>query len=922
MRNRINPAYICVLALAGWYSGAGLAQNSAGVPELNLDYDRFTLSNGLTVVVHEDRKTPVVAVSIWYHVGSKNEPTGKTGFAHLFEHIMFNGSENFDGEWFDPMQRVGATGLNGSTWLDRTNYFQTVPTPALDLALWMESDRMGHLLGAVTQEKLDNQRGVVQNEKRQGDNRPYGRAFYNLYEGLFPAGHPYRHSTIGSMDDLNAASLEDVHQWFRDFYGPNNAVLTLAGDIDLATARDKVERFFGDIPAGPNVDTYKAMLPVRDHNTAEVQFDEVPAARLYRAWVLPNRNTRESAMMDLATGILGQGRISRLYMDLVYQNQKASQVNLAVTPFELASTVELMVTMNPGEPVSTAHEAVDRLVGEFIASGPTDEELQRQITTINADIIRGLEEVGGFSGKAVILSEGQLYAGDPLFIEQYLEWINTATIEDVRTVAEIYLAQGWHQVDVLPSGQYSTSTEGVDRSQGLPEIPLESPALRFPAINTGTLSNGIEVILAQRNTIPVVELNLQFDAGYAADAGHKLGVSSFTMAMLENGTANLDSLEIARQEANLGAEISTSSDLDASSVSVSALKSNLAQSIDLWADVIRNPVFEEEEIERLKGRRISGIAQEKAQPSSLIMRLLPQTLYGPGHAYSVPLTGSGTEVSVNSINRDDLMQFRESWLRPDNAKLFIVGDTRLDEIMPFLERAFQGWAAPAVPLPVKNIANVPLPKQPRVILIDKPGSPQSQIAAAHVIPGLGTALDIPIEAMNRVLGQGFTARINMNLREDKGWSYGARINLASAIGPRPLMVDAPVQTDRTGDSLRELDRELRGIQGEQPIQADELERVIAGSTRSLPGNYETSRSVLVSMITSARYGRPLDYAATLTDQYEALELEDLQSAAEEILHPDSLVWMIIGDLAKIREQVEAADIGPVEIWDEDGNRIE
>lgn len=898
------------------------ARAVAQAPDLNLDYERFVLDNGLTVVVHEDRKAPVVAVSIWYHVGSKNEPPGKTGFAHLFEHLMFNGSENFDGEWFEPMQRMGATGLNGTTWLDRTNYFQTVPTPALDLALWMESDRMGHLLGAVTQEKLDNQRGVVQNEKRQGDNRPYGRVFYNLYEGLFPAGHPYRHSTIGSMEDLNAASLETVHQWFRDYYGPNNAVLTLAGDIDLATAREKVERYFGDIPAGPEVDAFATLLPERHINTAEVQFDVVPAPRMYRAWALPDRNTRDNALMDLATGILGQGRISRLYMDLVYEKQQASQVLMEVYPFELASTVELMITVNADQDVRVAHEAADRIIADFIANGPTEEELQRQITTINADILRGLEEVGGRRGKAVILSEGQLYAGDPLFVEQYLDWINSATVEDVRAVAERWLANGWHQVDVIPRGNYSNATEGVDRSGGLPEIPSESPTLHFPAISTGRLSNGIEVVLAERNTIPVVELNLQFDAGYAADAGRKLGLASFTMAMLENGTRDRDALEIARQEANLGADISTATDLDAASISVSALKSNLADSIALWADIIRNPVFDDAEIDRLKTRRMAGIAQEKAQPYALMMRLLPQTLYDEGHAYSVPFTGTGTEDSVRSLTREDLLGFQQDWLRPDNARLFIVGDTRLEEVMPLLEQAFAGWTAPATPRPQKQIGTVGLPASARVILIDKPGSPQSQISAGLLIPGRGSPDEVPIDAMNRVLGQEFTARINMNLREDKGWSYGARTNLASAIGQRPLIVDAPVQTDRTGDSLRELVKELRGIRGEQPITPEELERTVAGVTRSLPGNYETSRSVLVSMITSARYGRPFDYAATLDQQYRALTLRDLQAAAEEVIQPDSLVWMIIGDLAQIRQQVEDVDLGPIEIWDENGNRVQ
>jgi zinc protease len=888
--------------------------SGSGVPEINLDNERFVLPNGLTVIVHEDRKAPVVAVSIWYHVGSKNEPEGKTGFAHLFEHLMFNGSENYDGEWFEPMQRVGATSLNGSTWLDRTNYFQTVPTPAVDLALWMESDRMGHLLGAVTQEKLDNQRGVVQNEKRQGDNEPYGRVNYNLYEGVFPPSHPYRHSTIGSMEDLSAASLEDVHQWFRDYYGPNNAVLVLAGDIDVATARAKVERYFGDIPAGPAVDEYEIWIPAKDTNTHEIQHDEVPAVLANRAWAVAPRSTRDRALLDLAAAVLGQGRNSRFYLDLIYNRQLATQVSIGVTPFELASVFDLSIVLNPGVDASVASEATDRLIAEFLAEGPTPEELSRAVTTMNAAIIRGLEQV---NGKASMLAEGELYAGDPAFVKQYLEWVNAATPEDVRDAANTYLSRGWHQVDVVPGGEFAVDAQGVDRSSGLPAIPTELPTLAFPEIHQGTLSNGIGIVLAERHAVPVVEMSIQFDAGYAADAGGKLGVASFAMSMLDRGTDERTALEIAAEAERLGANLSAGSNLDASVVALSAIKTELAPSIDLWADVIRNPVFDQEEIDRLRSSWIPSIAQEKAQPLSLALRLLPPAIYGANHAYGVPFTGSGTEESIASITRQDLVRFESTWLRPDNARIFIAGDTTLAEITPLLERAFRDWDAPSTPRPTKNVADVPLPQSPRVILIDKPNSPQSFILAGHVAPGLGTDRDLAIEAMNDVLGGNFTARVNMNLREDKGWAYGAQTVFQNAKGPRPFLVFAPVQTDRTGDSLAELIRELESIKSDRPVSDEEMARVIAGSTRELPGQFQTASAVLASLITSARYGRPLDYAATLTERYQALRLSDLEGATE-LVSPRSLIWVIVGDLGQIRSQVEALNIAPLEIWNDDG----
>jgi len=891
----------------------------ATVPDINLAYDTFTLDNGLQVIVHEDRKAPVVAVSIWYRVGSKNEPTGKTGFAHLFEHLMFNGTEHYDNEWFLPMQQAGATSLNGSTWLDRTNYFQTVPTPALDLALWMESDRMGHLLGAVTQAKLDNQRGVVQNEKRQGDNRPYGRINYNLYEGLFPPGHPYRHSTIGSMEDLDAASLEDVHGWFKQYYGPNNAVLVLAGDIDVDTARPAVERYFGDIAAGPDIDAYETWVPVKTTSSHETMHDEVPAVLANRAWAVSPRNSRDAALLTLAADVLGRGRNSRFYLDLVYNRQLASDVAIAVVPFELASVFDLAITLNPGQPASVATEAMDRLVAEFLEEGPTPEELERAVAGINSRTVRGLELV---NDKATALAEGALYHNDPLFVQTYLEWVNAATPEDVREAARRWLGPGWHQVDVVPAGKYANAPQGVDRSAGLPQVPTDMPTLTFPDISTGTLSNGIRIVVAERHTLPIVELSLQFDAGYAADAGGKLGVAGFTMAMLERGTESRSALEIAAEEERLGASINAGANLDASVVSLSALKNQLGPSMALWADVVRNPTFAQEEIDRLRGEWLARIAQEKAQPDALALRLLPPVLYGEGHAYAVPFTGSGTPESIEAIARDDLAAFHSAWLRPDNATIFVVGDTTLAEITAELEKVFAGWSASSTPLPTKNVADAELPASPRIILVDRPGSPQSLILGGLLAPGLGSDEDLAYEAMNLVLGGTFTARINMNLREDKGWSYGASTSLQNAKGTRPYLAFAPVQTDRTAESLTEIVAELEAITTTRPITEEEMDLVIAGRIRQLPGSFQTSTAVLNSLVTSARYGRPLDYAATLTEQYEALTLSELQQAATELVRPDRVTWVIVGDLSQIRGPIEQLDIAPVEVWNDDGEPVE
>lgn len=882
--------------------------------DISLPYDQFELDNGLRVIVHEDRKAPLVAVSVWYHVGSKDEPEGKTGFAHLFEHLMFNGSENYDGEWFEPLQEVGATDLNGTTWFDRTNYFQTVPTTALERVLWMESDRMGHLLGAMTQEKLDNQRGVVQNEKRQGDNQPYGRAEYSVLAGLLPAGHPYRHSTIGSMEDLDAASLDDVKSWFEGHYGAANSVLVLAGDIDAKAARPLVEKYFGDIPAGPPLVRTEADAPKLDVDKHEIMYDRVPQPRLDRNWVAPGRTSREAVLLSLAAQSLGGGKTSRLYQKLVHELELATAASANLQDHELMSFYSVTVDAKADADLALVQRETGKVLADFLAKGPTKAELDRARTAITADVLRGLEKVGGFGGKAVTLAQGALYAGDPGFILKQLQWLDEATARDVLAAAREVMTAGYYQLDILPFPDYSTKASEVDRSAGIPDVPT-TPDLKFPAVEEARLSNGVKVVLATRGAMPIVEIGVQFDAGYAADAaqGGRLGGASFTGAMLDEGAGRRTALDIAEELESLGATLDSGSTLDTSGVGMSALKSNLKASLDVLSDVVRNPAFKSDEIETLRSRWLAGIAQEKASPSQLALRLLPPEIYGKGHAYGVPFTGSGTEDSIKGLTRDDLVHFHETWMRPDNANIFVVGDTTMAEMKPLLESVFGDWRAPERPLLKKNIAEVERPQTGKVIIIDKPGSPQSLIMAGHVAPPTGAPNDVAITAMNDILGGQFTARVNMNLREEKGWAYGAYTFLQGARGPRPFLVYAPVQTDKTKESIAELIKEMNAYKKSRPATDDELRRAVLSNTRSLPGDYETSADVLGSLTSSARYGRPWDYPATLKERFEGLKRAEIDAAAAEVVHPESLIWLIVGDRAKIEAGIRALNLGPVEV---------
>jgi len=890
--------------------------------QFEIPYQEFTMDNGLRVVVHEDRKAPIVSVGIWYHVGSKNEPEGKTGFAHLFEHLMFNGSENYDDEYFKPMETAGATALNGTTWFDRTNYFENVPTPALDMALWMESDRMGHLLGAVTQEKLTEQIGVVQNEKRQGDNAPYGLLEYRQLEGLFPVGHPYRHSTIGSMDDLSNASLDDVKAWFKEYYGAANTVIVLAGDIDLATAKEKMNTYFGDIGAGPALKQHKAWVPTRINNTIEEMVDpSAPQVRISRNWAVAPRNDMDASYLNLVDALLGGGKNSRLYQALVYKSQLATGVNVSMQPFELASMFEISVTLKEGADEAEAERLMNAEIDKFLVEGPTADELKRAKTSILAGRIRGLEAIGGFNGKGTALARSALYAGDAGFYAKTIDWMNRASAADVTAAANKWLGQGFYQITMRPEAKHKTTVSTVDRSTGLPPTGT-MPDLTFPEIQEAKLANGMRLVVANRPTVPVVTMAMQFDAGYAADAGQKLGTASFALAMLDEGTATRSSLDIAAELEGLGATLGTGSDLDMSTVRMSALKANLEASLKVAADVVRNPAFDQVEMDRLRGRWIAGIGQEKAQPVQLALRTLPALLYGEDHSYGAPLTGSGTEASITEMGRDDLVKFHTDWIRPDNATIFMVGDITMDEAKAALGNSFGDWAAPASAVPTKNIAEVTMADKGRVIIMDKPGSPQSLILAGHLFPPTGDENYLTQEMANSILGGEFTSRVNMNLREDKGWAYGAYTFTTDARGQRMWLVYAPVQTDKTKESLAELGKEFAGYLGENPAKADELGRIVVNRVNSMPGQYETAGSVLGSLLSNNRFGRSNDYVPSLKGKYESLDLAGIKAQAQATIHPEQLVWLIVGDRTKIEADVKALGLGDVEVWDKDGNKLD
>ena len=926
-------------------AAAASPSGASAAPQIPaLAYTRFSLPNGLTVVVHEDHKAPVVAVSVWYHVGSSYEPAGRTGFAHLFEHLMFQGSENHRDEYFKPFELAGSTDQNGTTWLDRTNYFETVPTSALDMALWMESDRMGHLLGAIGQPQLDEQRGVVQNEKRQGENQPYGRADELILAEAFPANHPYHHDTIGSMKDLDAASLADVKQWFRDYYGAANTVVVLAGDITPALARQKMLKYFGDIAAGPQVPRPQPWVAPRDSSTSGRMTDNVAQTRIYREWNVPGRGTRDDNLLQLAAAVLGGSKTSRLYQRLVYRDKLADSVSVDLQQHVLASMFQLQVDVKKGVDPRKVDAAIADEWQAFLKHGPSADELARVKTETRAAFVRGMERV---NTQALILAEGQLYQGDPAAYLKDFNQLMAATPASVAAAARQWLARGDYTLTVVPGkvedtdtasvagraaiagapapvlsprGDYRTVASEVDRSKGVPRVS-RFPDLSFPALQRGKLANGVEVILAERHGVPAVQLQLLFDAGYAADQGRGLGTSSFTMSMLDEGSEDLDSVEIAKRKQRLGALITSGCGLDYCHATLNALDDQLTPSLALFADIVRQPAFREMDVARVRGQWLAGIAQEKSKPVGIALRTLPPLLYGKGHAYAIPFTGSGTEASISALTAADMRRFMTDYIRPDNMQILVAGDTTLAQIVPRLNAVFGDWKAPASAVPRKNIGKVAPPEQARVYLVDRPGAQQSLILAGSLAPSTEAPNNLQIQTMNGAFGGTFTSRLNMNLREDKHWAYGAFSFLQNAVGQRPFMLYAPVQTDKTSPAIAEMLKEARGVIGDKPLRAQEISKVRLGDVRSMPGQYQTTSAVLGAMQGIALYHRPDDYVQTLKSRIEAQSDASVEAAAREIIHPGQLTWVIVGDLAKIEAPIRALRLGPVQVLDADGTPV-
>jgi zinc protease len=784
---------------------------------------------------------------------------------------------------------------------------------------------------------------VVSNEKRQGDNQPFGLVDYARSEALFPVGHPYHHDTIGSLEDLAAAKLDDFKKWFKDFYGPNNAVLVLAGDMNAAQAKPLVQKWFGDIARGRDVPPVNAPIPTLEKPVKIAMKDKIPTTRIFRHWVVPGLADPEFTALRAGASVLGGLASSRLDNALVREEQSAVSVSAFVMPFVHASLFWVQADVKPGGDADALGKRLDELMADFIAKGPTADEVQRVAASEAAERIEGLEQVGGFGGKAVALAQSQLFVGDPDYYKTELKRLAELKPETVTAAMQKWLKRPVLEIRVDPGEReaYKEVGSGIGSRTGTLSAPAyytppgnewpegsllafdgdrskfpeagASPNVDFPTVEEGKLKNGVKVFFARRTAVPTVRVAMSFDAGYSADSPDKRGLASMVGTLMMEGTKTLNSTQLAETEERLGADVSVSSGQDRTVASLRAVKPNLGASLDLLADVVKNPAFAEKEVERIRVQQLTRIAAENNQPQGIAAHKMPPLLYGANHPYGGPVTGSGNVESVGKLSRDDVAAFHAAWINPAKATIFAVGDTTLKELTKELDKRFGKWKpAKASRAAAKSFATpIPTPTN-RIVLIDRPNSPQSMISAGMVIDAKGSDDLVTLRAANEVFGGDFTSRINMDLRETKGWSYGTRSQVPGAVGPLSFLIQAPVQTNQTGPSIAALIGHLNDFRGGKGVSAEERNATAVSNVLELPGSYEQSAAVLGQMQADKLYGRPVNYVETLSGKYGTMTAEGMTAAFNAKVDPSKLVWLVVGDAAKVKPQLESLGL-PIEM---------
>jgi zinc protease len=890
----------------GSKDGTGVTSAGSLLDGIDIRWEKFRLSNGLTVVVHENHAAPVVTCNIWYRVGAKDEPPGKSGFAHLFEHLMFGGSRNLPGQYINSLAEAGATDVNGSTSYDRTNYHESVPTSALDYVLFAESDRMGHFYETINAETLELQRGVVKNEKLQREGQPYGLIAERMALACFPAGHPYAHTVIGSMEDIERASLDDVRAWFKKYYTPSNAVLVLAGDVDVVMAREKIARYFGDIPPGAPLARPLTWVAKRNGLRREILEDHVPDARIQMAWNIPQSGDAEIAPLVVAAHVLGGGFTSRLHQRLVEQAKVALDASAGIVDGLIAGQFVVSVTLANGADMAEVERLVNLELQRFLEEGTDAATVERIKVQIEAGFIRSL---GSTLYVADILAKNEVFHGDPGFYRKEFAGLSAVTVEQTRSVARKWLADGVYVLNVVPFGAPSPAAQEVDRSR---PPPVGEPAgIRFPQLHEARLSNGIRVVLAERHELPQVECRLLVPGGAALEPREQMGVASLVTALMGHAAGDRDAMAVAEYAQDNCCVIGAGCGMDFATVDLSAFKSRLDQSLDLYADIVLRPRFEQNDLDQSKAIALMGLDHHVVNPAAAASRVIPALMYGKGHAYAI-LPG-GLRSTLSGITREDVVAAHRVLFQPREAIFFVAGDTTLHELLPRLEARFGSWRSDNGKPDIQ--IGLPVPTNPAVYLIDRPNAAQTVVNACLLAPRFNVIDEFALAAVNYVLGGSFASRINMNLREDKHWTYGVSAGLGQGKCERLWCVSTQVQADKTAESMAEMLREMNDIIGSRPIEAGELKMMQRASVLQLTNKVKPLGGLCALIQSLYVQDLPKDYWDTYANRMRELDVDQVNAMACQVIDPAELVWVVAGDRGQIERDIRRLGFDEIHVID-------
>ncbi|HXL84248.1 MAG TPA: pitrilysin family protein [Casimicrobiaceae bacterium] len=923
MRPLLAAGALAISMHASLHASLASAETPPSIP-----YEKYRLANGLEVILSQDRTLPLVAVDIWYHVGAANEEPGRTGFAHLFEHMMFTGSKHVPRGVADKLlEGVGGTDSNASTSFDRTNYFDTVPSNQLELALWIHADRMGYLLDSLDQAALSNQQDVVRNERRQSyENRPYGIVDEAVFHALFPPGHPYRPAIIGSHVDIQAAALADVRDFFKRYYRPNNATLTLVGDFDTAVAKRLVQKYFGSFKRGPEVPKPVVVTPALTSEKRLTVSDQIELERLDLAWLTAPKFKPGDAELTIAGYILAGGKSSRLYKKLVYELQVAQEVSAGQDANGLTSIFEIEAIARSGHTAAELQPLIDAELDRLAAEAPTAAEVEAARNQIERSLYQSLQKVGGSNGRADLLNMYNHYTGDPGYLPKDIERYARVTPDDVQRIVRdtlrkdarvvVLAVRGDKKLDPdppVPEIARNPGTEAINADERWRNATPKGGPTRIPTLpepHSFALANGLRVLYLQRPNLPIVSAQLVVDAGLAAGDPSLPGVSDFTAAMLEEGTQSRSSQQISDELERLGASYVLQTHRDTTSLEIDALARNFPDALALLADIAQHPAFPADEIERQRKSRLSTIAESREHGGALADVAFARALYGPAHPYGN--SAIGTEASVKRIGEADLRSLWQRHFRPDKSALIVVGAIDAASLKALVERQWGGWQPASA-----AIANTPPAKAvtstARVIIVDRPGAPQTELRFGRI----GTVRTTPdfaaLQVLNEAFGGAFSSRLNLDLREDKGYTYGVGSRFSYGRMPAPFVIRTAVRSDVSAPAVKEVFSELKRVTA-APLAADELKRARGSLTQSLPGSFETNEATAGSFGDLFAYGLPLDYYRKLPVEFNAVKAPTLEALARRYLDPAGMVVVAVGDRKNLESGLQPLNLGPLEVW--------